>query len=625
MLRAALGQLGARTRVLAGISLLAAVGWAQEPVAAPRPADLAARYCAECHSGEEPERGFRVEGLFGDGVAQDGMEAQRVQQALVRLRSRTMPPPDAPQPVAGERLALVASLAAREPDAADARTPTMRRLSRAEYRNTVQSLFGVPWDERLALPEDSVAHGFDNLGDVANLSPLAFEQYHDAASALARTVVGDRAVAQRVFGPDSRRGPVATERVLEHLLLRAFRRPALDAEVQERTRMFDALVAGGSPVEEAQAALLRSVLASPAFLFRIEADAGQEEGSKGPQPLGAHELAVRLSYLLTSSAPDARLAACAADGSILHDEVRVAEARRLVQATAGRALADHFGAQWLGYRQVLAANADFRRYPQIWNQRLRPSLYEEAARFFAAMVAGDESILVLLDSSHTYLDDVLSRHYGIGDVKGREFVRVELPDRRRGGILGMGAMLMTSSHSSRTSPVLRGRWVLERLLDLPPPPPPPGAGTLPPDDAPVEGLSLRARLERHRSQKACASCHAHIDPLGFALENYDVVGVWRDTLHEQPVDARGTLVDGTEVDGPVALRDALLARKDDFVRTFAARLLTYAIGRQLHGRDEPELARIVTACAANGHRFSALLEAVVTSPLFTHRGPPGSS
>ena len=594
----------------------------QDPPPATREAQaLLARHCAECHRGAEAEKGFVVDDLLAADAEVDAAErAARAGKALLRLRSRTMPPPDAAQPTAAERSTLATALAALQPDSADARVPAMRRLSRIEYRNTVRDVFGISWDGLEQLPEDAVAYGFDNMGDVATVSPLAFEKYHDVAATVATAVLADPAAAARVFADGE---PVA--RSMERLLARAFRRPALAGEIGARVALHYRLAGDGVEPAAIRHALLRSVLASPSFVFRTEqgtgpgTEAGGDAGA--PQPLLPHELAVRLSYLLTGTMPDDALRGHADRGTLMDSAVLRAEARRLVAGNAGRALAERFGAQWLGFDLVLQATADFRVYPQVWNHALRPSFREEAVQFFAAMVRDDTSVLELLDAKHTFLDETLSKHYGIGAVQGRAFVRVELPDRRRGGVLGMGAMLMSASHSGRTSPVLRGRWILDRLLDLPPPPPPPNVGELPKDDKPVDGLSLRARLEQHRAKKSCASCHAQIDPLGFALENYDVVGLWRTELHGQPVDARGELQDGTVVDGPVALRDALLARKDDFVRTFALRLLVFAIGRPLHGRDEPELQRIAQSCIDNDHRTMALLDAVVTSPLFTHRDP----
>lgn len=568
---------------------------------------VVAHHCGECHTGPDAERGLDVEALFAGRAA----PSSRVDAALQRLRSRTMPPPDAPSPDAADRRQLLLAFAGLAVDEPGARVPTARRLSRLQYANSIRALFGIEWRRDERLPEDVRAHGFDTNGDVVGIAPLAFELYLAVAGDIAAAVLADAAATTRTFPPER-----SLDEALRPLLERAFRRPPLPEEVDERTAMFSQLIAAGGAVAAARAAVLQSILASPAFLLRTEH--GQPTA---PARLTAHELAGRIAFLATSSPPDDSLLAQARSGELLDPAVAEAAARRLLAANGGRAFADDFAAQWLRTRDVLTANADFRRYPQIWDHGLRPAFQEEAAQLVMAIVREDRSVLELIDADYTFVNATLAKHYGLQPVEGAAFRRVVVPDRRRGGLLGMGAMLMVSSYPLRTSPVQRGRWILDVLLDASPPPPPPGVGTLPADDAPVESLSLRAQLERHRRDKGCASCHAAMDPLGFALENYDVIGRWRSELHGQPIDARGELPDGAGIDGPLGLKDALLQRRDEFVRAMAARMLTFAIGRPMVGADEAELAAIVAATAAGEYRFSALLAAVVRSPLFTMRDP----
>ena len=522
-----------------------------------------------------------------------------------------MPPVDASNglPDAEARQALAIAFADLLPSDAAAQAVVMRRLSRVEYANTIRDLCGVPFAAEGLLPEDVRAYGADNVGDVMQVSPLLFEAWFQAAGVVAEAMLADPAATARAFADDR---PVAA--TLAPFLARAFRRPVADAELAERVALHDGLLAAGQPVAAARAAVLRSILASPEFVFRVENGAPD-----APASLTPHELAVRLSYLVTASSPDTALQAHADAGDLAEPEVLVDEAVRLARASGGRPLAEGFAAQWLRFADVRTANADFRRYPQIWNGKLRPSLYEEAARLCAEIVTDDASVLWLLDCDHTWLDRTLAEVYGFGDMHGDAFVRVPVPDRRRGGLLGMGAILMVTSYPLRTSPVQRGRWILDQLLDQPPPPPPANAGKLPADDEQKDGLTLRARLEAHRKQKSCATCHARMDPLGFALENFDVLGRWREQAQGQPVDARGELPDGTVLDGPIALKDALLERKRDFVRAMTRQLLVRAIGRSLGPADERELLRLVDAVVAGDYRFSAMLAAVVTSPLFTAR------
>jgi mono/diheme cytochrome c family protein len=606
-------------RVAAAVAFTLAVAATGAAARAQDAAALVATHCAECHSGPDATRGFDATALFAapahDKAGADTAAAarrERAQQALLRVRSHTMPPPDADaQPDTTARRALVAAFAALTPAEAGARVASARRLTRLQYERSVRDLVGVQWSARDQLPEDPRVHGFDTIGDASGVTPALFEVYTRAASAIADAVLADPQRRERAF-PKA----LPREQAIARLLGRAFRRPAHDDEIEGRQALFADVRAASGSDDRALAAVLQSVFASPAFLLRTEV--GRDDG---PARLSDHELAGRLSYLLAASTPDDELLAAADRGELSATNGLAQQARRLIAADGGRALADDFAAQWLRFRDVLAANADFRRYPEIWNGRLRPAFYEEAAAFFAAIARDDLSVLTLLDSDFTYANSALAKHYGLPPVQGDAFVRVPLSDRRRGGVLGMGAMLMVASYPLRTSPVQRGRWILDALLDLTPPPPPPGTGSLPAEDTPKGDQSLRAQLERHRSSRSCASCHAQMDPLGFALENFDVLGTWRDELHGQRIDAAGVLPDGVRVDGPIGLKDALLARQDEFVRTFAARLLAFAVGRPMLPADEAELLRIGAASARGGHRFTALLDAVLASPLFLLRDP----
>ncbi|MCA8952433.1 MAG: DUF1592 domain-containing protein [Planctomycetes bacterium] len=569
------------------------------------------RWCAECHAGADPEKGFDVEVLFAPNARDATDFDARLELAVRRVRGRTMPPPDEVEPPSDEeRRALVVGLAELAPHRPGARIAVMRRLTRRHYERSIEALFGIRWQARDLLPDDATVHGFEGIGDVQNVSPLMFEKYFDAALDVATAVLADEAARVRTFGA----GDLAD--ALPTLLRSAYRRGVDADEVQAQLGDFAAMRARGLTVEAARSALLRAILTSPSFLFRVEI--GRPED---PAELTAHELAVRLAFMLTSGPPDAELAATADDGSLVRREVLAAQALRLAQLRDGRALAEDFAVQWLGLAEVLTHAVDFRRFPQIWNKSLRPSLHEEAIRLFAGIVGEDRSVLELLDADYAFVDRDLAAHYGLPAPEGDGFRRVALPDRRRGGILGAGAMLMATSLALRTSPVKRGQWILTRLLDSPPPPPPADAGTLPKDDVNDAGLTLREQLERHRRERRCAACHTEMDAFGLALENYDPIGRWRDEVHGKQVDASTELPDGAAIAGPVALKDLLLARSDDFVRTLAKNLLVYGVGRDLLLRDEPELARIVATTRAGGDHFSTLLTAVVTSPLFVLRDP----
>lgn len=567
------------------------------------------RYCGNCHQGLDAERDLDFAALFAHRPAPDSPDAARLERAFHAVRSGTMPPADEPQPDAAARRELALAFGAIWPAPAAAGLPTMRRLSRLEYQNTVRVVFGVEPPASDLLPEDPRVQGFDNLGDGRALGPLGFEQYCAAAAQVAAAVLAAATARERCFP-----AALPLSDSLRALLARAFRRPPHAAELSLRLDLAAARQRAGDPPDAVLDALLQSILLAPAFLFRIEAGDPQE-----PTRLTGHELAVRLAYLCTAAPPPPELTAAADAGALAAPAARLAFAQRLLAADGGRTLAATFFDQWLRARDVLDSNADFRRYPAIWNHTLRPSLREEVLRLAQALITEDLPVAVLLEADFTHVDATLAKLYGLPEPTAHGFQRVALPDDRRRGVLGMGAFLMGSSLPLRTSPVRRGRYVLEVLLDAPVPPAPPGAGTLPADDAPVGKESLRAQLERHRRDPRCANCHAAMDPFGLLLENFDVLGQWRTELHGQPIDCSVELPDGSQARGPQGLQQVLQARRDEFVRSFAKHLLVFASGRPLWPSDEAALQTIVADTAARGGRWSALLGAVLASPLFSHR------
>lgn len=577
------------------------------PAQAHSPRELLLQYCGDCHSGDDAERGLRLDQVGSGEADATALPADELALALQRLASQTMPPPKAPAPNADERRQLRRWLAGMLPVDAERERPVARRLSRREFERSIADLFGLAIDGNDLLPEDTPGHGFANLGDAASATPLAVEKYYTAAVAIAAAMHADPAARARFGVADNWLSG------LPKLLPQAFRRPITESEIEPRRALHQQLLANGSEVAAADRAVLQSVLLSPHFLYRLERGDPQTPGQ-----LDASAIAVRLAFFLTGGPPDPVLVEQAASGALHSKEVRQASVRRLLAQDDGRSLATGFFAEWLGLDDALVSNADFRRYPQIWQQELRPHFREEALLLVQAMLRENLPITVLVDADFSYLSPALAKHYGLPVPAAEGFARVALTDRRRGGLLGMGAMLLPTSTPLRTSPVQRGRWILDRLLATAMPPAPPGAGTLPADDAPKGKQTLRQRLEHHRRSRACASCHAVMDPLGFALENYDVMGRWREELHGQPIDNRGELPSGQVLDGPVALKDALLARTDELAYALAKNLLTYATGRAFDTLDDAELMELVAAAAAGEYRVLALLEAVVASPAFTH-------
>lgn len=568
-------------------------------------------YCASCHRGPRAKAKIDFDRILLDPVK----ERESLLLAVEQIRAKTMPPEKKPAPNDLERAAMVA--AARqllERDGSE-RAVTMRRLTREEFAITVEDVFGVHFDAPRTFPAEAPAYGFDAVGDVMSIPPLLLEKYFDAATAVAKSSIADAAARARLF-PESPLDEAALVRALERLLLRAFRRPAGDAEIVARVALFGAERSAGRDESAALEKVIASIVLSPYFLFRVEVGVPGEKGAE--RRLSAAETATRLAYFLTSGPPDDRLLERVRDGSILDDRVLIEETERLLAGKAPRRLAEHFFAQWLRYREVLTAAADFRRYPKIWNDHLKPAMYEEAVLFTEDIVKENRDVRRLLDSDETFVDPPLAEHYGIPGVGGGGFRRVKLPDRRRGGVITMGAVLMATSYPLRTSPVLRGRWILDEILGDPPPAPPAGVPPLPKDDQEKDGLTPRARLERHRKDPACAACHARIDPLGLALENYDVMGVWRDKIGEFAIDSAAVLPDGRKVSGPVELKDRLLEDGDAFVRTMTEKLATYAVGRAFGPADRAEISAIAADVCRDGGRFGTMVKGIVRARFFTH-------
>ncbi|MCY3843140.1 MAG: DUF1592 domain-containing protein [Acidobacteria bacterium] len=421
----------------------------------------------------------------------------------------------------------------------------------------------------------------------------------------------------------------ATE-IVSRLARRAFRRPVTE---RDRTMLLGFFEAGrrraGPGAGPGSAGgfdagiemALRRILVSPDFLFRRETDpAGIGPGE--PYPVSDLELASRLSFFLWSSIPDDELLTAAERGRLRDPQVLTAQVRRMLADLRTSALVDNFGGQWLYLRNMPLVTPDPQAFPDF-DANLRGAMAQEMTLFVESQIREDRSVLDLLTADYTFVNERLAEHYGMRNVYGNHFRRVRLtgPDSVRRGLLGKGSLLTVTSYAHRTSPVLRGKWLLENILGTPPPPPPPDVPALEENDEPgVAPRSVRERLEQHRANPVCASCHRIMDPLGFALENFDGIGRWRSVAVDgTPVDASGTLTDGTGVDGPATLRRALIARQDNFVTTVAEKLLTYAVGRGVESFDGPAVRGIVAAAAAGDYRWSALVEGIVRSTPFQMR------
>jgi mono/diheme cytochrome c family protein len=433
---------------------------------------------------------------------------------------------------------------------------------------------------------------------------------------------GDTASRRRILTctPSSARGDTACARqILSTLARRAFRRPVTEPEVQDLLASF-ALGHRNGGFESGIALGLRRILMSPHFLFRLEPDPpAVPPGS--PYRLGDLELASRLSFFLWSSIPDERLLDLAARRRLGEPAVLEGEVKRMLADARSAALIANFVGQWLEVRNLpnIEPNQDI--FPDF-DENLRRSFARETELFLESILREDRSVLDVVAADYTFVNERLARFYGIPNVYGNRFRRVtwDAGTRARAGVLGHGSVLTVTSYATRTSPVLRGKWILSNLLGAPPPPPPPDIPALVEKGGDGKALSMRQAMETHRKNPACANCHAPMDPLGFALENFDAIGQWRlKSESAEPVDASGALPDGTRFEGPDGLREVLLARKEAFVGTLTDKLLTYALGRGLEHSDMPAVRTIVRESAARNYQWSAIVLGVVKSVPFQMR------
>jgi Protein of unknown function (DUF1592)/Protein of unknown function (DUF1588)/Protein of unknown function (DUF1587)/Protein of unknown function (DUF1585)/Protein of unknown function (DUF1595) len=442
---------------------------------------------------------------------------------------------------------------------------------------------------------------FEGVGSVSIAGPYA------------ATGSGDTASRRKIFVCRPRGRTDEDEcatRIITTLARRAYRRPIMKDEVPSLMTPYRAARDAGGFEAGIRLALQR-ILVSPDFLFRVEVDPANAPSGSAYR-VSDVELASRLSFFLWSSGPDGELLDLAERGRLKDRVVLERQVARMLADSRAKTLVSNFVGQWLYLRNVGAVLPDPSAFPDF-DENLRAALARETELFFESMLREDRSLLDLLRADYTFLNGRLARHYGIAGVHGTEFRRVTLTSEERKGLLGKGSVLTVTSYPNRTSPTLRGKFVLENLLGSPPPPPPANVPSLK-EDKDLSLLTMRERLDLHQASPVCASCHSRMDPLGFALENFDGLGRWR-----AGVDASGVLPDGTRIDGPVGLRQVLLARKDQFVTTATERLLTYALGRGVEPSDMPAVRKIVRNAAPADYRWSSLISGVVNSVPFQMR------
>jgi hypothetical protein len=491
----------------------------------------------------------------------------------------------------------------------------------------------APVDQTLADTQIGVAYGITTLPHLKDLSIVGPQRV---------TGVSETASRRRIFScrpttPGDEYG--CASQIIKRLGAQAFRRPLTDSDFKGLMRFYEEGRTERN-FESGVAAAIEAILASPQFVFRLEPAIGHQRparatrkapepsGERSPQRLSDVELASRLSFFLWATAPDDELLSLATSGKLSArtpsgDQATLAkQVKRMLGDSKAEALSTRFAAQWLRLHDVEGMLPDAVLYP-YYDHTLGEAFVKETELFFDSIVREDRSVLDLLTADYSFVNERIARHYGIPNIIGNAFRRVTLPEERR-GLLGQGSILVLTSVADRTSPVMRGKWVMEVLLGSPPPPPPPNVPALDATAAQSGGkiLTVRERMEEHRKNPACSSCHRVIDPLGLALENFDPTGKWRIKDNGFPVDAAGVMYDGTKLDGPAGLREAVLKRKTVFLEAFTESLMTYALGRRIEYTDMPLVRRIVGDAEKNGYRFSSFVSGIVNSPAFQMRAEP---
>ncbi|HMF12840.1 MAG TPA: DUF1592 domain-containing protein, partial [Gemmataceae bacterium] len=584
--------------------------------------------CVTCHGPEKQRAKIRLDKYEIEAdVLKDRPVFERVAKAV---RNRDMPPRFrmTQQPTTAEREQLSAWLDAAlgAVDCKLARDPgrvTIRRLNRTEYNNTIRDLVGVRFQPAEDFPADDVGYGFDNIGDVLTLPPLLMEKYLAAAERIIEETFNTPELKKKLVGdapPADAKPRVKLEagrKVLSEFARQAFRRSLAKVEVERFVSLIELADKNGDSYEKGLQLALEAVLVSPHFLFRIELDK-EPNNPDALHPVNDFELATRLSYFLWSSMPDDELLRLAEQGGLRKDDNLAKQVRRMLRDPKASALVENFAGQWLQLRNLKTAAPDPETYP-AFDDALRAAMVKETELFFETVMREDRSILEFIDAEYTFVNERLAKHYGIAGVKGEEFRRVSLAGGARGGVLTQASILTLTSNPTRTSPVKRGKWILENLLGTPPPPPPPNVPELKDDKEVVLSGSLRQRMEQHRTKPDCAVCHAKLDPLGFGFENFDGIGSWRDKDGRFEIDSSGVLPDGKQFKGPAELRTILIGRAPEFRHCLSEKMLTYSLGRGLEYYDKCAVDEIAASTAKEQDRFSALVLAVVQSEPFQNR------
>ena len=581
--------------------------------------------CFECHDGETASGDLNLEAM----IAARPLVVNRSHwlNVIQQLKVRSMPPADAKQPTKTDRRTLVAWLsnAIENFDYESVRQPgyePARRLTHEEYNNTIRDLFGMDLRPADRFPTDLTASsGFENSANSLFIQPITLERYIGAAESVVDAALPEKPTRREQIRAWDRvvddvrklQKPDSLSDVLRQFAARGWRRPVGDDEIKRLVRLFRRQREDGATPRGALRDVIQVMLVSPEFLIRSEAD--QSEPGNAFR-ISDWELASRLSYFLWASMPDEELFRQAETGRLHEPEVLAAQVQRMLQDPRSKTLGSLFAAQWLGFTELDRVQRD-----QIDNPWATDSLVEamkqESAMLFNSLVEHDQPIDRLVDADYSFLNEELARHYRLPGVSGNQMRRVSLKSSPRRGIMGHGSILAITSFPGRTSPVVRGNWILTRLLGTPPPPPPPNVSEFDDRVAENERLSQREKLEQHRSNPNCYACHSQIDPLGFALEEFEWFGRHRPARRGRNVDTTARLPNGTAFRGLQGLSEALVRERiDDLTEQLTRRMLSYSLGRQLEYYDEATVRELVERVQANERRVPALIHAIVQSNTF---------
>lgn len=584
------------------------------------------KHCISCH-GEDQQKGDIT--LHQIKTLDDAFKYYGLLENIIdQVKYGDMPPEEEErQPTDVERQKLIAALSNVRERVESGSIPkragrtTLRRLNRNEYSYTVRDLFGVTFNPSSGFPADGAGgEGFDNNADALFSSPSLLEKYLSAARRVVDAVYANPGLKRKVvFATPNKpeEAEAVARKVLGYHATLAYRRRVSEQDMAPLISAFKKGQQAGHNFDDSMRSPLTALLINPRFLFRSEHD----EKGKEEWKLNDFEIATRLAYFLWSSMPDRELFRLADAGELSKPEVLKAQTLRMIKSPKSTALARHFAGQWIGFQKMIdEVEPDENRFP-TFNQELRKAMYFEGIEFFSYLVGENRPITDLIDSDYTFANADLAKHYGLKEeVIGKEMRKVKLHDKNRGGVLGMGAVLSSTSLPMRTSPVLRGVWILDTLLGAPPSPPPPDAGELPADDTQAGGATFREQLEAHRKNPKCASCHARIDPLGMSLENFDAIGRWREKdANGKPIDSSAVINGGITFSSPHELKKLVMAGKEKFARTMTRKLIAYATGRGLEYYDEAFVTEIVTKAEEKGYTAQELILEVVQSRPFLYR------